>query len=164
MVTARRRPRRRPTPPRFRGRLLDGMIASIGERGYRDTTVADIVRNAKTSKRTFYGEFASKEECFIELLRTNNDELIAGIRAAVDPDADWHDQIRAADSRLRRPHRVAPRHHPELDPRGARARRSAHCRCTGSAMDQPHRHARRPHRQPRLPPRRARRRSRVRSR
>lgn len=82
--------------PGFRRRLIDGMIASIEQRGYRDTTVADIVRNAKTSKRTFYGEFTSKEECFIELLRTNNDELIVGIRATVDSDADWHVQIRSA--------------------------------------------------------------------
>ena len=63
----------------FRSRLLDGLAESIAERGYRDTTVADVVRNAKTSKRTFYGEFASKEECFVELLRANNDALIAAI-------------------------------------------------------------------------------------
>jgi hypothetical protein len=37
----------------FRLRLLDGLAASIGERGYRATTVADIVRHARTSKRTF---------------------------------------------------------------------------------------------------------------
>lgn len=82
--------------PGFRRRLIDGLIHSIEQRGYRDTTVADIVRHAKTSKRTFYGEFTSKEECFIELLRTNNDELIVGIRTAVNPDADWHIQIRSA--------------------------------------------------------------------
>jgi AcrR family transcriptional regulator len=68
----------------FRQRLLDGLAESIVERGYRDTTVADVVRNAKTSKRTFYGEFASKEECFVELLRTNNDALITAIQAYVD--------------------------------------------------------------------------------
>jgi AcrR family transcriptional regulator len=80
----------------FRHRLLDGLAASIGERGYRDTTVADIVRHARTSKRTFYEQFASKEECLIELLRTNNDNLIANIQAAVDPEAQWQDQIRQA--------------------------------------------------------------------
>ncbi len=53
--------------------VLDGLAASIAERGYRETTVADIVRHARTSKRTFYEQFASKEECLIELLRTNND-------------------------------------------------------------------------------------------
>lgn len=80
----------------FRVRLLDGLRRAIDERGYRDTTVADVVRNAKTSKRTFYGEFASKDECFIALLAANNDDMIAGIRAAVDPDAEWHAQIRSA--------------------------------------------------------------------
>jgi AcrR family transcriptional regulator len=80
----------------FRRRLLEGLAASIGERGYRETTIADIVRHARTSKRTFYDQFASKEECFVELLWTGNREMIARIRAAVDPEADWQDQIRQA--------------------------------------------------------------------
>lgn len=82
----------------FRGRLLEGLAESIGQRGYRATTVADVVRYAKTSKRTFYDQFPSKEECFIELLRTNNEDLIATIRGAVEPDASWDDQIRSAVS------------------------------------------------------------------
>jgi AcrR family transcriptional regulator len=80
----------------FRGRLLEGLARSITERGYRATTVADVVRHAKTSKRTFYDEFASKEECFVELLRSNNADLIAHITAAVDPDAVPDRQVRAA--------------------------------------------------------------------
>jgi AcrR family transcriptional regulator len=80
----------------FRDRLIEGLAASIGERGYRDTTVADIVRHARTSKRTFYEQFASKEECLIELLRRNNEDLIANIQAAVDPEAEWQVQIRQA--------------------------------------------------------------------
>jgi AcrR family transcriptional regulator len=80
----------------FRGRLLDGLAQSIVERGYRETTVADVVRIAKTSKRTFYDQFASKEECFIELLRANNEDLIVTIRGAVDPEAQWDDQVRGA--------------------------------------------------------------------
>ncbi|GBE63838.1 TetR family transcriptional regulator [Mycobacterium sp. MFM001] len=80
----------------FRRRLLDGLAASIGERGYRATTVADIVRHARTSKRTFYDQFASKEQCFLELLHANNEQLGQDIQAAVDPDADWTQQIRQA--------------------------------------------------------------------
>lgn len=80
----------------FQDRLLNGLAASINERGYRDTTVADIVRHARTSKRTFYEQFASKEECLIELLRRNNDNLIANIRGSVDPDGDWQDQVHNA--------------------------------------------------------------------
>jgi AcrR family transcriptional regulator len=80
----------------FRRRLLDGLAASIGERGYRATTVADIVRHARTSKRTFYDQFASKEQCFLELLRADTERLAEDIRAAVDPEADWQRQIRQA--------------------------------------------------------------------
>lgn len=80
----------------FRDRLLAGLVASINERDYRDTTVADIVRHAKTSKRTFYAHFASKDDCFLELLDDDNIRTIAGIRAAVDPNADWRTQIEQA--------------------------------------------------------------------
>ena len=80
----------------FRRRLLDGLAASIEERGYRDTTVADIVRCARTSKRTFYDHFAGKEECFIELLSANNDDLLVTLTDAVDPEAPWQQQVRQA--------------------------------------------------------------------
>jgi AcrR family transcriptional regulator len=80
----------------FRRRLLDGLAASITERGYRASTVADIVRHARTSKRTFYDQFASKEQCFLELLHADVGKLAESIRDAVDPDADWQAQIRQA--------------------------------------------------------------------
>ena len=80
----------------FRRRLLDGLADSINERGYRASTVADIVRHARTSKRTFYDQFAGKEECFLELLRADSDQLGEAIRAAIDPEADWRQQIRQA--------------------------------------------------------------------
>ena len=83
-------------PSPFRQRLLDGLAASIRERGYRESTVADIVRHARTSKRTFYGEFTSKQECFIDLLAHGNREMIARILVAVDPEAHWQNQIRRA--------------------------------------------------------------------
>jgi AcrR family transcriptional regulator len=80
----------------FRQRLLDGLAASITERGYRASTVADIVRHARTSKRTFYDQFPSKEQCFLELLHADVGKLGENIRDAVDPDADWQAQIRQA--------------------------------------------------------------------
>lgn len=80
----------------FRRRLLDGLAACIEERGYRETTVADIVRCARTSKRTFYDHFSTKEECFVELLTANNEELVEAVQAAVDPDADWREQVHQA--------------------------------------------------------------------
>lgn len=84
------------TLPAVADRLLDGLTTAIGERGYRDTTVADIVRHARTSKRTFYEHFSGKDECLLELLHRNNSELIATIVACVDPEAEWQLQIRQA--------------------------------------------------------------------
>jgi AcrR family transcriptional regulator len=80
----------------FRSRLLDGLAVSLAEKGYRETTVADIVRHARTSKRTFYDHFASKEECFIDLLHANLEDMIEGIRAAVNPHDAPEEQIRSA--------------------------------------------------------------------
>ncbi len=80
----------------FRQRLLDGLAASIGERGYHASTVADVVRYARTSKRTFYDHFAGKQECFLELLGVDIEVLGRRIEKAVDPQADWHLQIRQA--------------------------------------------------------------------
>lgn len=80
----------------FRDRLLDGLSASLTERGYRETTVADIVRHARTSKRTFYDHFASKEECFIDLLRADMEQMIESIRTAVDAEGTPGEQIGTA--------------------------------------------------------------------
>jgi AcrR family transcriptional regulator len=80
----------------FRQRLLDGLAASIIAEGYRDTTVADIVRRARTSRRTFYEHFEGKEACFVALLGEINAEIIRQIAAAVDPRAPWQTQVRQA--------------------------------------------------------------------
>jgi AcrR family transcriptional regulator len=81
------------TPTTFRERLLVGLAASIAKRGFAATTIADIVREAKTSRRTFYAEFATREECYVELLRATNDTLARRIADAVDADAPWPSQV-----------------------------------------------------------------------
>lgn len=98
VTTARteRRPEGPASDAAFRQRLLDGLAASIVEDGYRKTTIADIVRHARTSRRTFYEHFPSKEACLVALLTAANDERIRDIYAAVDPQADWQVQVRQA--------------------------------------------------------------------
>jgi AcrR family transcriptional regulator len=80
----------------FRQRLLDGMAAAIRDCGFRDSTVADVVRHARTSRRTFYEHFPSKQACFIALLQEANAALVRQIAAAVDPRAPWDAQVRQA--------------------------------------------------------------------
>lgn len=80
----------------FRQRLLDALEESIAEDGYPRTTVADIVRRARTSRRTFYEHFDSREACFVALLTDANAEQVTQISAAVDADSPWRDQVRQA--------------------------------------------------------------------
>jgi AcrR family transcriptional regulator len=80
----------------FRQRLLDALEESIAEDGYPRTTVADIVRRARTSRRTFYEHFDSREACFVALLHDANAEQVRQISAAVDASAPWRSQVRQA--------------------------------------------------------------------
>jgi AcrR family transcriptional regulator len=83
-----------------RHRLLMGLAESIQQRGYAQTRIEDVVRGARTSKRTFYEHFHDLPECFLELYRANTDGLIGDIdvavRAAVRSSASGSDVIRAA--------------------------------------------------------------------
>lgn len=88
--------RQEETGPSFRDRLIEGLATTIREQGYRDTKIADIVRHARTSRRTFYAEFTGKDECYIALLEMMNAELRERIAAAVDPTAPWEAQVRQA--------------------------------------------------------------------
>ena len=80
----------------FRQRLLDALEESIAEDGYPRTTVADIVRRARTSRRTFYEHIESREACFVDLLTDANADQVTQISAAVDADSPWRDQVRQA--------------------------------------------------------------------
>lgn len=77
----------------YRRRLLDGLAASIRERGLQQTQVGDIVRNARTSNRTFYECFPDKETCFAELVEEWAGEIVDTVTAAIDPAALWEHQL-----------------------------------------------------------------------
>jgi AcrR family transcriptional regulator len=52
-----------------RDRLLRAVIAAVDVTGFRDVTVADIVRGARVSRAAFYAHFADKEDCFLAATR-----------------------------------------------------------------------------------------------
>jgi AcrR family transcriptional regulator len=84
-----------------RQRLIDAMAASIEAKGYRETTVADVVRIARTSRRTFYEYFEDREACFLALFDATNDDTMDQIAAAVHPDRPLDEQVdRALDAYL----------------------------------------------------------------
>ncbi|HET6506775.1 MAG TPA: TetR/AcrR family transcriptional regulator [Baekduia sp.] len=78
-----------------RARLVEGMIQAVAEKGYAAATVADAVRAARVSRGTFYAQFASKEECFLEAYKYGIDVIVERIRAAIRAeDGDWIARLR----------------------------------------------------------------------
>jgi AcrR family transcriptional regulator len=57
--------------------LLAAARDAFEERGYRATTVAEIVSRAKTARGTFYLYFRNKDEVFAEVLAENCEDLLA---------------------------------------------------------------------------------------
>jgi AcrR family transcriptional regulator len=76
--------------------LLDGMARCVAEKGYFETTIADVVRAASVSRRTFYEHFADKAECLMALYVAATDEATAALRAAIDPHSEWQVQVEQA--------------------------------------------------------------------
>jgi AcrR family transcriptional regulator len=67
---------------RHHRQLLEGMAACVGGKGYGATTIADVVREARVSKSTFYTHFADKEECYVALYSAASNNVLDAMREA----------------------------------------------------------------------------------
>lgn len=79
-----------------RERLLAAIAQEVAARGYRATTITDVVKLASVSTRDFYELFKGKEDCFLaafEVVRDHLEDLIATAAAAED---DWSHQVISA--------------------------------------------------------------------
>jgi AcrR family transcriptional regulator len=76
-----------------RSRLLEGMAVAVAQKGYADTTIADIVREASVSRRTFYEHFATKADCLIALYEAASRNALKVLRGAMDPAHGWEEQL-----------------------------------------------------------------------
>ena len=77
-----------------RRRLLGAALRILAERGYNDTSVDQIVAQARTSKSTFYEFFASKEDCVRAILDQEGGNLIETVLAAAARGGDHRDRMR----------------------------------------------------------------------
>ncbi|MDH6166043.1 AcrR family transcriptional regulator [Variovorax boronicumulans] len=84
------------TESEHRARLLQGMAQAVAAKGYADTTIADIVREASVSRRTFYEHFSTKTECLIALYETASRLALQAVSEAFDPVQPWHAQVEQA--------------------------------------------------------------------
>ena len=90
-------PTTRPAAAGHRARITGGLATAIAEKGYATVTIADVVRHARVSKRTFYEHFADKEACFLALYAETSDELLRLIaEASAGAAGPWDARLGAA--------------------------------------------------------------------
>ncbi len=76
-----------------RTRVLQGLAQSVATKGYADTTIADIVREAGVSRRTFYEQFDDKPSALIALYESASLRGLRVLRESIDPARDWQTQV-----------------------------------------------------------------------
>jgi AcrR family transcriptional regulator len=80
---------------RQRERLLRAMGSCVSEQGYAETTIADVVGVARTSRSVFYKHFEDKEQCFLETYQQMTDvRIAASLQAAAEVD-EWDAKLDA---------------------------------------------------------------------
>jgi AcrR family transcriptional regulator len=73
-----------------RARMLDAMVEAVAEKGYSKVAVADVIDRAGVSRKTFYEQFANKEQCFLAAYDAGVDPLMDAIDDALSALApDW---------------------------------------------------------------------------
>ena len=121
-------------------RMLRALAAVVAEKGYPETTVAEIVDRAKTSQRTFYEHFANKEEAMVAALDSGSAQMLAAALPAFRRAPDWQHAVRDTQEAMfsfgvRRARVRAARRGRDVrgGETGARAARGGHRRDGGAA-------------------------------
>lgn len=76
-----------------RARLISSMIETVAELGYGKATIAQVIKRAKISRRTFYESFANKEDCYRAAYEASFEYLRDQAVTAVDA-AEWPASVR----------------------------------------------------------------------
>jgi AcrR family transcriptional regulator len=83
-----------------RSRMLAAALAAVEEVGYARMTVAQVIRRAKVSRKTFYDVFADREDCFLAALEVSVLQVGRAVREAYERQGAWREGIRAGLAEL----------------------------------------------------------------
>jgi AcrR family transcriptional regulator len=76
-----------------RRRALVAMAEAVGERGYTETTVRDVLERARMSRRTFYELFDNREQCFLAAYDQAHSDLMVSLERPRQPDEPWPEHV-----------------------------------------------------------------------
>jgi AcrR family transcriptional regulator len=69
--------------------ILAAMIRVVGAKGYKETSVADVIEEAETSRTTFYKHFDDKHDCFLAAYEMLVEQVFGEVVANCDGEAPW---------------------------------------------------------------------------
>lgn len=74
--------------------ILAAMIRVVGAKGYKATSVADVIEEAGTSRTTFYKHFDDKHECFLAAYERLVERVFGQVVANCDGEQPWLERMR----------------------------------------------------------------------
>jgi AcrR family transcriptional regulator len=77
-----------------RRQILEAMVRIAGRKGYRATSVADVIDEAGVSRTTFYRHFEDKHECFLAAYDLVVERVLAEVVASCDAEQEWLERVR----------------------------------------------------------------------
>jgi AcrR family transcriptional regulator len=85
----------------FRSRVAEAAMAVFTEKGFEDTTVADLLEAAGIARRTFYRHFSSKDDVLLELYEIVTRALMVEMAEATMTASDpWSGALHGLDTYL----------------------------------------------------------------
>jgi AcrR family transcriptional regulator len=75
--------------------ILAAMIRVVGAKGYRATSVADVIEEAGTSRTTFYKHFDDKHDCFLAAYDELVERVFGEVVSSCDGKQPWQDRMRS---------------------------------------------------------------------
>ncbi|HET7341990.1 MAG TPA: TetR/AcrR family transcriptional regulator [Methylomirabilota bacterium] len=79
-----------------RERMFAAVADTVAERGYAGLTVAEVVRRAGVSRRTFYDQFAGRRDAFFAAYDASVQQVMESASAGFAAGESWPEQIRLA--------------------------------------------------------------------
>jgi AcrR family transcriptional regulator len=74
--------------------ILEAMVRVVGRKGYKATSVADVIAEADVSRTTFYKHFDDKHECFLAAYDLVVERVLDEVIASCDAEQPWLERMR----------------------------------------------------------------------
>jgi AcrR family transcriptional regulator len=80
--------------------ILEAMVRVVGRKGYKATSVADVIEEADVSRTTFYKHFEDKQECFLFAYDLVVERVLSEVIAGCDGEQTWLERVRVGLSTI----------------------------------------------------------------